>query len=239
MRPRTALVALLLLLALFTGTVLLDQFSSRHRDGEGGASSKSVVPGPRAGGGPGPRNHAARPLETAVSARVAAPAPLDVTRPGFRRSLARRSAVPFEATPAPGERLPYSLEIQEIVPGFYEVSAADAQALLGDAGRWLPAVARGIRPAFSLNGGSQYRVRSEFSDGVLTRRGFIVTDPKFAQQAGIEAGDIILSVNRRPVDGLASTYAIFLEVLADSAQSTVEVELDRRGTLLTRTYALR
>ena len=245
MRPRTVLVALLLLLALFTAKMLLHQFSYQHRDDEGGASSELVVPGLRSGGGRGARDNDGHRLVSSAVARM--PAAPDATQPRFRRSLARQSAAPFEGAPAPGgpaaapvnKRLPYSVEIQEIGPGFYEVSAADAQALFGDAGRWLPAVARGIRPAFSLDGGPQYRVRSEFSDGVLTSRGFTVTDPKLAQQAGIEAGDIILSVNQRPVDGLASTYAIFLEVTADPTQSTVAVELDRRGTRLTKTYSFR
>ena len=145
----------------------------------------------------------------------------------------------LQAPAAVDEAFSYSVKIQEIGPGVYEVSAADAQSLLNVAGRLLPTVARGIRPAFSFDEGLQYRIRSEFIGGVLTREGFTATDPKLVAQAGIEAGDIILSVNGRPVDGLTSSYAIFVKLLPDPGQRAIEVELEREGERLTKTYRFR
>jgi S1-C subfamily serine protease len=66
-----------------------------------------------------------------------------------------------------------------------------------------------------------------------------VTAPKLAERAGIEVGDIILSVNGRPVDGLASLYTIYRAIRHDSALTTVRMELERQGTRLTRTYRIR
>jgi S1-C subfamily serine protease len=60
-----------------------------------------------------------------------------------------------------------------------------------------------------------------------------------AEQAGIQQGDRILSVNGMPVDSLGSLYGIYRQVQRDTALTTVRVDLDRQGTHLTKTYRIR
>jgi hypothetical protein len=48
-----------------------------------------------------------------------------------------------------------------------------------------------------------------------------------------------VNVNGTPIDGFASLYAIFRQVRGDPTLRTVQVELDRRGTRLTKTYRIR
>jgi membrane-associated protease RseP (regulator of RpoE activity) len=126
--------------------------------------------------------------------------------------------------------------IQESAPDRYEVRAADVEAVLAHAGRVL---APGVVPMYSVAGGVEYRITSAASDGVLGRQGFTVTAPKLAERAGIELGDTILSVNGVPVDGFVSFFRIYQQVRHTPALATVQVELDRGGTRLTKTYRLR
>jgi membrane-associated protease RseP (regulator of RpoE activity) len=96
-----------------------------------------------------------------------------------------------------------------------------------------------VQPALSLQTGLEYRVTSAASDGVLTAQGFTVTAPKLAERFGIQAGDTILSVNGQSVDGFASLYGIFRAFQRDPSLRTVQVQLDRRGTRLIKTYLVR
>lgn len=117
--------------------------------------------------------------------------------------------------------------------------AADAQALLENAGSVLADLAPMVLPNLSLQTGLQYQITSAAGDGVLSKQGFTVTAPKLAERAGLQMGDTILRVNGQPVDGFASLYAIFRTVRQDPALHTVQVELDRRGTRLTKSYRIR
>ncbi|MCI0370635.1 MAG: PDZ domain-containing protein [candidate division NC10 bacterium] len=158
---------------------------------------------------------------------------------------------PFEAAAPPGldpaaparatldGELLDKVRVRETSPGRYEVPAADVQAVLENAGRVLADLWPSVQPSPSLQTGLEYRITSAAGDGVLSNQGFTVTAPKMAERAGIQVGDTILSVNGRPVDGFASLYGIFRAVRQDQALRTVQVELDRRGTRLTKTYRIR
>lgn len=129
--------------------------------------------------------------------------------------------------------------VRELASDRYEVQAADVQAVLENAGRVLAELGPGVLPTYSTTGGVQYRITSAASDGVLGRQGFTVTAPKLAERAGIEVGDTILSVNGVPVDGFGSLYQIYQQVRRNRATATVQVELERRGNRLTKTYRVR
>jgi S1-C subfamily serine protease len=85
----------------------------------------------------------------------------------------------------------------------------------------------------------EYHITSAASDGVLGRQGFTVWAPKLAARAGIEVGDTILSVNGIPVDGFPSLYRIYQQVRRTPALATVQVELERGGSRVTKTYRVR
>jgi len=209
----------------FTGTVLLDQVHYRYKAVE----------------------------------RVAHPEPVLVALEGTRATLevevlrpappagggAPRTAVPRGPEPVSPARARLDAEVlgkvrvREVAPGLYDVNAADAQAALEDTGRVLGEVWPAVQPTLSLQAGLQYRITSAASDGVLTAQGFTVTAPKLAERFGIQAGDTILRVNGQPVDGFASLYGIYRTVQGDPALRTVQVELLRQGTRLTKTYRIR
>lgn len=137
------------------------------------------------------------------------------------------------------EELLEKIRVRETSPGLYEVPAADVQAVLDNAGRVLADLWPSVQPYLSLQKGLEYQITSAAGDGVLSRQGFTVTAPKLAERAGVQVGDTILSVNGRPVDGFASLYGIFRAVRQDASIRTVQVELDRRGTRVTKTYRIR
>jgi S1-C subfamily serine protease len=131
------------------------------------------------------------------------------------------------------------VKVREVGRDVYEVPAAQVRPVLDDVGRVLMDLAPSVLPILSRKEGLQYKISSAASDGVLTGQGFLVTSPKMAEQAGIQQGDRILSVNGMPVDSLGSLYGIYRQVQRDTALTTVRVDLDRQGTHLTKTYRIR
>jgi membrane-associated protease RseP (regulator of RpoE activity) len=131
------------------------------------------------------------------------------------------------------------VRVREVGPDLYEVPTADVRPVLDNVGRVLVDLAPTVLPLLSRKEGLQYQITSAASDGILTNQGFVVTSPKMAGRAGIELGDRILSVNGTPVDSLGSLYGIYRQVQRDPGLSMVRVDLERRGTHLTKTYRIR
>ena len=200
---------------LFTGTVLLDQLRYQFR----------VV------------EHSLNPDPTLVSLEGSrAILEAEVLRPSVAPPIAQ---LPLPTRAMLDADLLSQVRVREVGPGRYEVPAADARAVLDNAGRVLADLAPIVLPIFSLRNGLQYRIRSAASDGVLTGQGFTVTIPRLAERAGIEVGDTILSVNGQSVDGFPSLYRIFRAIRRDPALPMVEMELDRGGTRIMKTYRIR
>lgn len=209
----------------FTGTVMLDQLHYRYK-----AVDRIGRPEPVLVALEGSR--AVLEVEVLRSPAPAAPAPSEVATPS-----APQPTPPARATL--DAQLLDKVRVREIGPGLYEVNAADVQAALDNAGQVLADLWPAVQPSLSLQTGLQYRITSAAGDGVLTGKGFTLTAAKLAERAGLQVGDTILSVNGRPVDGFASLYGIFRAVRSDPALSTVQVELDRRGTRLTKIFRIR
>ena len=143
------------------------------------------------------------------------------------------------ARPTLDEGLLERVRVREVSRDLYDVPAAQVRPVLDDLGRVLMDLTPIVLPILSQKEGLQYRITSAASDGVLTGQGFLVTSPKLAERAGIQSGDRILSVNGLPVDSLGSLYGIYRQVQRDPALSTVRVDLERRGTHLSKTYRIR
>ena len=93
-----------------------------------------------------------------------------------------------------------------------------------------------VRPTF-FSGRFGYEIESELVDGILTADGLTITNPKSATTVGIEANDRILAVNGHgPAGGV---FMAFLNMRRDPDSNTVQVQLDRGGTIMQRTLVLR
>lgn len=211
----------------FTDTVLLDHVRYRYK-----AVDRLSRPDPVLVALEGSR--ATLEVEVVRSSRPSPAAP-----PGGPNASAAPSA-PWPSPPAPLDAAVLAkVRVREVAPGLYDVNAGDVQAALEDTGRVLAEVWPAVQPTLSMQAGLQYRITSAASDGVLTPQGFTVTAPKLAERFGIQTGDTILRVNGQAVDGFASLYGIYRKVQGDPALSTVQVELDRGGTRLTKLYRIR
>jgi hypothetical protein len=124
-------------------------------------------------------------------------------------------------------------------PNAYEVNAADVQELLDHSGRVLAEAWPTVWPIVSLRDGVNLRVRSPVADGVFESQGFRVTSPNLAQRAGIEMGDVILTVNGQAVNSFGDLYLLYQQVRRDPRLSLVEVSLERNGSLVTKSYRIR
>lgn len=121
----------------------------------------------------------------------------------------------------------------------YEISAADAQMAFDHGGKILVDAMATIRPMLSLDQGMNFRVQSPVADGVLGPRGFRVDSPNLAERAGIEAGDVVLAVNGQPINGFGDLFQLYQQAKRDQGISVIELNLQRKGQLMTKTYRIR
>jgi S1-C subfamily serine protease len=104
------------------------------------------------------------------------------------------------------------------------------RALLG--GR---ASVRPLNP-FAERAERRFAVTSELIEGVLSAKGFVVTDPRRTRAIGIEAGDTITRINGYPPTGL---LAVIIALQRDPDRAAVVLEIDRGGTRLVRSHRVR
>jgi Beta-propeller repeat len=89
---------------------------------------------------------------------------------------------------------------------------------------------------FASRGERRFSVTSELIEGILSAKGFLVTDPRRARAFGIEAGDTIVRVNGYPPTGLV---AAITTLQRDPDRAAVVLEIDRGGTRLVQSHRVR
>jgi hypothetical protein len=121
----------------------------------------------------------------------------------------------------------------------YEVRAADLQQALEHGGQVLAEAWPKIWPTVSLQQGIGFKVQSPVADGVLGPRGFQVISPNLAERAGIQVGDVVLTVNGQPVNGPGDVFQLYQQVRRDPRLNVVTVTLERQGQPVIKTYRIR
>ncbi|HYR01743.1 MAG TPA: PDZ domain-containing protein [Syntrophobacteria bacterium] len=121
----------------------------------------------------------------------------------------------------------------------YEVSGTDLDAVLEHKGTVVAETWPKISPQVSLRQGMSLELHSPVADGTLGPRGFQVTSPNLAERGGIEVGDVILAVNGQPINNLADLYRLYQQLQKGPGFSLIQVDLERRGQQLTKTYRVR
>lgn len=136
---------------------------------------------------------------------------------------------------APLERV----RVKETAPHTYEISSAELRDALDHGGRLLAQEWPTIQPLLSIRDGIGLQVKSPVAEGILTPRGFRVTNPNLAGRAGIEVGDVILAINGQAVNSFADLFNLYLQAVRNPRLSDVEVKLERRGQSVTNSYRIR
>ncbi len=121
----------------------------------------------------------------------------------------------------------------------YEISSADAQMAFAQSRKMLMDAVTSLRPVFSLDEGFSLQVRSSVADGAFGPRGFRVDSPRMAERAGIETGDVILAVNGQAINGFTDLFRLYQQARSDQSISTISLDLQRQGQLVTKTYRIR
>jgi len=180
-------------------------------------------------------------LEPSLVAIEGGTAILEIQVPRRRTSVAHARGAPSATAPRHvlDAELLRRIPLRELRPGEYEVKRSDIQEVFEDARQVLTDLRPVVLPRVLLGSGVEYRIDSAAGDGVVSAEGFTVYSPKLASRAGIQLGDRILSVNGHPVDGLWSLYRIYQALREDPVLASIEVELNRAGRHLTRTYRIR
>ena len=73
----------------------------------------------------------------------------------------------------------------------------------------------------------------------FTPRGFRVSSPNLAARAGLNTGDVILAVNGQSVAGFADVFRLYQDVRRNPGLTSVSVDIERQGQLVTKTYRIR
>jgi hypothetical protein len=201
--------------AVFVGTVAVDQLEYRHRTVAG----------------------AAKP-DPSLVALDGSRAILEVEVSGQRRAVADLlDALPelgdFSPVRSPLDTLA-QIPVDRVGPTTYEVRAGYWRAIEWATRQLEPTV----RPSFFLRGGPGVSIESEVAQGTLNASGFTVTDPRLAARVGVEPGDIIRRVNGQPVNGMEQAVQVVSQTRG-APQSTIRVEIERRGQPMTFTYRLK
>jgi C-terminal processing protease CtpA/Prc len=114
------------------------------------------------------------------------------------------------------------------------IGADRYQVELGASGGSVPDLARLVTVRPTLAG---FQIMSDIGDGILTADGLLVTNPKLAAAAGIEAGDRILAINGHPPAG--GFFLAVAKLRRDPDSGTVRVEMDRAGARIEKTVVMR
>jgi hypothetical protein len=139
---------------------------------------------------------------------------------------------PGSATTRPPRR--GASEDARSVPGIRAIGADRYLVEPGASGRSLPDLARLVTVWPTLAG---VQIMSDIGDGILTADGLLVTDPKLAASAGIEAGDRILAINGHPPAG--GFFLAVVKLRRDPDSGPVRVEVDRAGRRIEKTVVMR
>ncbi|MBI4574248.1 MAG: SBBP repeat-containing protein [candidate division NC10 bacterium] len=188
---------------------------------------------------PEPRLLGIRGDRAALEVDVPEPKPIASVTP----SHAPDASGEAEQIPALHRKLDATLlgrvEVTRTGPNTYEVRGADLQEVLDHGGQVLAEAWPSVWPLVSLREGLSFQVRSPVADGVLGPGGFRVISPNLARRAGIEVGDVILSVNGQTVNHFLDLYRLYQEVRRDPKLSLIEMRLERQGVPVTKTYRIR
>jgi S1-C subfamily serine protease len=95
-----------------------------------------------------------------------------------------------------------------------------------------------VVPQLSIQDGVSLQINTPLAAGRLSARGFEVSNPKLVAQAGIEAGDVILTLNGQAVNSLGDLYTLYRQA-QHTPLGDLEVHLERHGVPLTKVYRVR
>jgi hypothetical protein len=131
------------------------------------------------------------------------------------------------------------VRVKETAKDSYEINAADFNAASEQGGKVLAEAWPKVLPKVSFRQGASLEVQSPVADGTLGPRGFQVTTPNLAERGGIEVGDVILAVNGQPINNFADLYRVYNQFQKDPNPSLIQLDLERGGRLVTKTYRIR
>jgi hypothetical protein len=176
-------------------------------------------------------------------ARLEVDIPLTVSTTPPTGTTARAKSVPSLPSPETARKFENTLlgrvRVKPTAEDSYEINAADLNAALA-AGRQLMAEAwPKVSPTVSPRQGVSLEIQSPIADGTLGPRGFHVTSPNLAERAGVQVGDLIVGVNGQPVNGFADVYRVYSQMQRDPNLSVIQLDLERQGQRVTKTYRIR
>jgi len=169
--------------------------------------------------------------------------PLTVSSSPQTGTAARATSVPALQSPEAARKFENTLlgrvRVKPTADDSYEINASDLNAALERGVQLLAEAWPRVWPSGSSQLGVSLDIQSPIADGTLGPRGFRVTSPNLAERGGVEVGDVIVGVNGQPVRSFADVYRVYSQVQRDPSLSIIQVDLERQGQHLTKTYRIR
>jgi len=134
-----------------------------------------------------------------------------------------------------------AIQIKKVKEGLWNVDKKSAEAAINNAGGSLFSVIKRVRPRFRLSEGFYLKFNCELGKFVLNRQGFLIDNlalAKLGEKAGIKRGDLILSVNGRPVNTLYGLYKSYKDVRSGKGVKVVKINIIRNEKEETLVYNL-
>ena len=174
-------------------------------------------------------------LEVDTPSSVSAPPRVGMAGPAPSAPV----AAPPEKTREFANTLLGRVRVRPTVEDNYEIDAGDLDAALERRAQLLAETWPKVWPTGSPQSGIGLQIQSPIADGTLGPQGFRVTSPNLAERGGIEVGDVIVGVNGQPVNGFADVYRVYRQLQRDATLSVIQLDLERQGRHLTKTYRIR
>lgn len=175
----------------------------------------------------------------ALEVDISTTAPASLVSPSERREVDLSSAGRAAGGTGFEHTLLGRVRVTPTAEDSYEINAADLNAALAHGVQFLAETWPRIWPSASSQYGVNFDVQSPMADGTLGPRGFRVTSPKLAERGGLDAGDVILGVNGQPVKSFADVFRVYSQLQRDPHVSIIQLDLERQGQRLTKTYRIR
>ncbi len=132
------------------------------------------------------------------------------------------------------------VNVKEVDDHTYEVEETALRPFIENVEQVLADLEPRLALAFSFQSGMSLNFKSRAGDGTLSRSGFTVTRIPVARTFGIEVGDIIISLNGRPVNSPRNAWWTFQELfIRNRSLIELRVNLIRGGRLMTKTFRIR
>ncbi len=132
------------------------------------------------------------------------------------------------------------IRVNQLDEDHYLVDSETLRPAIEEVGKTLSLMMPRVRETLFGQTGMTLSISSAAGSGTLGPQGFTVTNLSVAQTLGVQVGDTIISLNGHQVNSPMNAWWTFQTLfIRNQGFSTLQVQIDRKGTRLIKTYSIK